>query len=151
MNPTNLNTKEDIFNILRLLSSDEDLTQRDASMHLGFSLGKTNYLLKLLIKKDLIKIKNLISEGNKAKKVKYLLTKKGLKEKINLTYHFLQRKEAEYNSIKKEWNALVNRENAVSYTLAGTGGHSHPCGHRRANNANRMIWVNQKQVEDIEQ
>ena len=76
MDPTNLNTKEDIFNILRLLSSDEDLTQRDASMHLGFSLGKTNYLLKLLIKKDLIKIKNLISEGNKAKKVKYLLTKK---------------------------------------------------------------------------
>lgn len=109
-NAANPNTKEDIFNILRLLSSDEDLTQRDASMRLGFSLGKTNYLLKSLIKKDLIKIKNLISEGNKAKKMKYFLTKKGLKEKINLTYHFLQRKESEYNSIKNEWNVLVNRK-----------------------------------------
>jgi len=109
-NAINPNTKEDIFNILRLLSSDEDLTQRDASMRLGFSLGKTNYLLKSLIKKDLIKIKNLISEGNKAKKMKYFLTKKGLKEKINLTYHFLQRKESEYNSIKNEWNVLVNRK-----------------------------------------
>ena len=97
------NTREDIFNILRLLSLDEDLTQRDASTRLGFSLGKTNYLVKSLIKKDLIKIKNLISEGNKTKKMKYFLTKKGLKEKINLTYHFLQRKEAEYNSLKKEW------------------------------------------------
>lgn len=97
------NTKEDIFSILRLLSSDEDLTQRDASIRLGFSLGKTNYLLKSLIKKDLIKIKNLISKRNKAKKMKYFLTKKGLKAKINLTYHFLQRKEAEYNSLKKEW------------------------------------------------
>jgi len=110
MNAINPNTKEDIFNILRLLSSDEDLTQRDASMRLGFSLGKTNYLLKSLIKKDLVKIKNLISEGNKAKKMKYFLTKKGLKEKINLTYHFLQRKESEYNSIKNEWNALINRK-----------------------------------------
>jgi len=110
INATNSNTKEDIFNILRLLSSNEDLTQRDASIRLGFSLGKTNYLLKSLIKKDLIKIKNLISEGNKAKKMKYFLTKKGLKEKINLTYHFLQRKESEYNSIKNEWNVLVNEE-----------------------------------------
>ena len=110
MNSTNPNTREDIFNILRLLSSDEDLTQRDASMRLGFSLGKTNYLLKSLIKKDLIKIKNLISEGNKAKKMKYFLTKKGLKEKINLAYHFLQRKEAEYNFIKNEWDNLINEE-----------------------------------------
>lgn len=106
INSTNPNTKEDIFNILRLLSSNEDLTQRDASMRLGFSLGKTNYLLKSLIKKDLVKIKNLISEGNKAKKIKYFLTKKGLKEKINLTYHFLQRKESEYNSLKKEWEKV---------------------------------------------
>jgi len=105
-NATNSNTKEDIFNILRLLSSDNNLTQRDVSMHLGFSLGKTNYLLKSLIKKDLIKIKNLISEGNKAKKMRYFLTKTGLKEKINLTYHFLQHKEAEYNNLKKEWEHL---------------------------------------------
>ncbi len=102
----NYSTKEDIFNILRLLSSDENLTQRDVSTHLGFSLGKTNYLLKSLIKKDLIKINDLISRGNKVKKIRYFLTKNGLKEKINLTYHFLQRKESEYNSLKKEWESL---------------------------------------------
>ncbi|NQT33080.1 MAG: MarR family EPS-associated transcriptional regulator, partial [Candidatus Omnitrophica bacterium] len=104
------NTKEDIFNILRLLSSGENLSQRDVSMHLGFSLGKTNYLLKSLMRKDLIKIKNLIFGDNKAKKIKYFLTKKGLKEKINLTYHFLQIKEIEYNFIKSEWNALADHE-----------------------------------------
>ena len=112
-NTTNPNTKEDIFNILRLLSSNEDLTQRDASIRLGFSLGKTNYLLKSLIKKDLVKIKNLISEGNKAKKMRYFLTKKGLKEKINLTYHFLQRKESEYNNIKEEWAKVKNMVESI--------------------------------------
>lgn len=99
-------TKEEVFNILRILSSEGDLTQRDVSQRLGFSLGKTNYLLKSLIKKDLVKIKNLISGANKAKKMRYILTKKGLKEKIDLTYHFLQRKEAEYHKLRKEWENI---------------------------------------------
>jgi len=102
----NYSTKEDILNILRLLSTNEDLTQRDVSTHLGLSLGKTNYLLKSLIKKDLIKINDLISRGNKVKKIRYFLTKNGLKEKINLTYHFLQCKETEYRNLKKEWESL---------------------------------------------
>ncbi len=102
----NSSTKEDIFNILRILSAKPELTQRDLSVGLGISLGKTNYLLKSLITKDCIKIKNLITGENKVKKVKYLLTKKGLKEKIDLTYHFLKRKEAEYNRIKSEWESL---------------------------------------------
>ena len=98
--------KEEIFNILRILSSDNNLTQRDLSAHLGFSLGKTNYLLKELTKKGLLKIKNFTTKDNKLKKVKYLLTKKGLEGKINLTYHLLKEKEAEYRRLKKEWERL---------------------------------------------
>ncbi|MFH1318983.1 MAG: MarR family EPS-associated transcriptional regulator [Candidatus Omnitrophota bacterium] len=98
--------KEDILNILRLLSADEELTQRDLSGHLGVSLGKTNYLLKSLVKKGFLKIKNFTNKNQKVGKVKYLLTKQGLKEKVNLTYHFLKRKESEYNHIKKEWKQL---------------------------------------------
>lgn len=102
--------KEDILNILRVLSSDNDLSQRDLSNHLGFSLGKTNYLLKALAKKDLVKIKNFISRDQKMKKVKYLLTKNGFKEKISLTYHFLKKKEVEYDRIKKEWEELNSKK-----------------------------------------
>lgn len=98
--------KEDILNILRLLSSQGDLTQRDVSAHLEISLGKTNYLLKSLIKKNLIKARSFSRNRNKLKKVKYILTKKGLKEKMNLTYLFLKKKELEYNHIRDEWDKL---------------------------------------------
>ena len=98
--------KEEILNILRLLSSKEDLTQRDVSNHLGISLGKTNYLLKSLIKIGLLEIKNFATRDKKIKKIQYFLTKEGLRHKAELTYHFLKRKEEEYNRIKKEWEEL---------------------------------------------
>jgi len=34
--------------------------------------------------------------------VKYILTKKGLEERIRLTWYFLKRKEKEYLELKKE-------------------------------------------------
>ena len=99
--------KEDMLNILRLLSANDGLTQRDLSDHMGVSLGKTNYLLKSLAKKGLLKIKNFTSRTQKIKKIKYLLTKQGMEEKAGLTYHFLKKKELEFNNIKKEWEQLA--------------------------------------------
>lgn len=98
--------REDIFAILRLLSSRDDLTQRDLSTHLNISLGKTNYMLKQLIKAGLLEIKNLAVRNHRVKKIKYVLTYKGMEEKIKLTHHFLKEKEAEYNLIKKEWDKV---------------------------------------------
>jgi len=40
------------------------------------------------------------------KKVKYYLTKKGLEGKLDLTLHFLKKREAEYYFIKDEWGQL---------------------------------------------
>jgi EPS-associated MarR family transcriptional regulator len=94
--------KEDIFKALRLLSSDNDLSQRDVSKHLNISLGKANYLLKALTKKGLIEIKEFMEKGKKLKKIQYILTKHGFEEKARLTYYFLQMKEKEYFELKKE-------------------------------------------------
>ena len=102
--------KEDILNILRFLSSNDNLTQRDLSTHLDFSLGKTNYLLKSLASKGLLKIKSFSEHDQKMKKVKYYLTKKGLEEKLGLTLHFLNKKEEEYRSIKSEWEQLTTKK-----------------------------------------
>ncbi len=125
--------KEDIFNILRLLSSGDDLTQRDVSSHLDISLGKTNYLLKSLIKKNLVKAMNFSKNRGKLGKVKYILTRQGFQEKIQLTYHFLRKKEVEYNRIRNEWTQLkgqmerngekiesdVGNDNELSYQMKG--------------------------------
>lgn len=98
--------KEDIFAILRLLSSKDDLTQRDLSTHLGFSLGKTNYLLKALVRIGLLEIRNFATRGQKIQKLKYHLTREGIEERVKLTYHFLKEKESEYNHMKKEWENI---------------------------------------------
>ena len=94
--------KEDIFNILRFLSSKEDLTQRELSHHLDFSLGKTNYLIKILIQKGFIEIGNFTKGDQKLKKFKYMLTKKGFEHKLRLAYYYLKIKEKEFLTLKRE-------------------------------------------------
>ncbi len=99
--------KEEILSIIKEIETDPSVTQRVISRKLGISLGKTNYLLRELIKKGLIKAKHFSDNPQKLKKIQYLLTEKGLEEKLRLTYHFLQRKEAEYNHLKAEWERLT--------------------------------------------
>ena len=95
--------REDIFRILRLLSDQEDLSQRDLSGHLGMSLGKTNYLIKSMIQRGLIMVKNFYIRDQKIRKVKYILTGEGLDEKVKLAYYYLKKKEGEYLDLKKEF------------------------------------------------
>lgn len=102
--------KEDTFEILKLLSTSDSFTQRDLSERIGFSLGKTNYLLKALVKRGLISVKNFTDHNGKLSKVKYILTNKGFNERLTLTYHFLQRKEAEYNKLKQDWEEISKNQ-----------------------------------------
>ncbi len=98
--------KEDIFKILRILSSRDTLSQRDLSGHINMSLGKTNYLLKSLARKGFIKIRNFAKGDRKIKKVKYVLTQSGLEERVRLTYHYLEMKEQEYLELQKELSGI---------------------------------------------
>ncbi|MFH1678188.1 MAG: MarR family EPS-associated transcriptional regulator [Candidatus Omnitrophota bacterium] len=97
---------EEAFLILRELYLDPQLTQRDLAQKIGISLGKTNYLIKELGQKGLVKIKNFSHKEQKLKRISYILTPKGLKEKAGLTLHFLQRKQQEYESLRREWENL---------------------------------------------
>lgn len=99
---------EDVFKILRLLSLKKDFSQRDISGHINISLGKTNYLLKALAKKGFVKIKNFISKDQKIKKVRYILTHKGLEQQAHLTHYYLKIKEKEYLDLKTEAGKIAN-------------------------------------------
>ena len=50
---------QDHFNILRKISKKTYLNQRVLAQDLGFSLGKLNYCLNELKKRDLLKFKTL--------------------------------------------------------------------------------------------
>jgi EPS-associated MarR family transcriptional regulator len=99
--------KEETLVLLSELSHSPHITQRDLSSKLNVSLGKTNYLIRHLLKKGMIKARSFSHNPGKLRKVKYMLTQKGFKEKIRLTYYFLKKKEAEYNYIKAKWEQLA--------------------------------------------
>jgi EPS-associated MarR family transcriptional regulator len=105
--------REEILHIIKHLESDPSVTQRVLSNRLNISLGKTNYLLKELIKKGLIKAQNFSHNSGKIQKVNYLLTKEGLDERLRLTGYFLKAKEDEYNQMKKEWDRIQNRQGRI--------------------------------------
>ena len=91
--------------ILKIVSGEPDISQRQLAVRLGISLGKTNFLIKSLLEKGLIKAGNFRRAENKFKYV-YLLTPKGLGAKIRLTHAYLARKEAEYEALHAEIQAL---------------------------------------------
>jgi len=67
--------------ILERLENNGHLTQRDLSKDVGIALGLVNHLLKKMVKKGWIKIKNI-----DAKKIRYLITPEGAREKSSLLY-----------------------------------------------------------------
>lgn len=99
--------REEVLHIIKHLEEDPASTQRILSNKLNISLGKTNYLLKELVKKGFIKARNFTYNSDKMRKVNYMLTKEGLEEKLRLTKYFLKAKEYEYNQMKAEWEKLT--------------------------------------------
>ena len=100
------------FRVLQILGEHPEINQRELAQRLGVSLGKTNYLLNALIEKGWIKIGNFRRSESKLRKVAYLLTPAGIRHRIRLTGAYLARKEAEYDALKAEIDALRRQAEA---------------------------------------
>lgn len=94
--------------VLRLLEINPQMNQRDLAAALGVSLGKTNFCLKALLDKGLLKVQNFQSSKRKLAYA-YLLTPAGMTEKTSLAARFLKRKREEYELLKAEIE-LLQRE-----------------------------------------
>ena len=97
----NSKDKEIDLDILRYLSKSPNASQREIANRMGLSLGKINFLIKALIKKGLIKIENFSKNQSKIKYI-YILTPKGIINKIDLTKKFMERKMKEYDDLKND-------------------------------------------------
>lgn len=93
------------YHLLKTLEANPELTQRDLAREMGFSLGKTNYCLRALMDKGLVKAANFRSSRNKTAYF-YKLTPQGIEEKAKVTYRFLKRKQREYEELKREIEEL---------------------------------------------
>jgi EPS-associated MarR family transcriptional regulator len=91
--------------VLRLIQLNPKIKQRELAIEAGVSLGKTNYCIKALLGKGLIKVQNFKSNERKMSYA-YLLTPKGIAEKALLTQRFLQLKMEEYEALKAEIEIL---------------------------------------------
>ena len=99
MNP---NFEQEVrYRILKILSTEPHISQREMARRMGISLGKTNYVLSVLAEKGIIKIKRLKNAHQKIPYV-YHLTPRGLEQKAKITARFLKRKLSEYEEIKTQ-------------------------------------------------
>jgi EPS-associated MarR family transcriptional regulator len=100
-----MESEEIRLRMLRIVSENPKVSQRELSELLGISLGKTNYCLQALVEKGLVKMNNFKSNKNKLAYA-YLLTPGGIEEKALLTVRFLKKKMAEYEALKGEIEQL---------------------------------------------
>lgn len=75
--------------ILKAIGEGTPITQRALAERLGIALGLTNLYLKRLAKKGLIKITEFPRKPSARKRLRYVLTPKGLIEKSRLTYDYI--------------------------------------------------------------
>jgi EPS-associated MarR family transcriptional regulator len=87
--------------ILRLLSEQPEMSQRELALALGLSLGKTNYCLRALIDRGWLKVNNFRTSQNKLAYA-YVLTSRGLQAKLSAAARFLKSRQAEYIRLERE-------------------------------------------------
>ena len=100
---------EEVFLILRELSSDSQLTQRELARRIGISLGKTNYLIRQLAQRGSVKIISPSRKNHKQNRISYRLTPQGVIERTKLIIYFLERKQLEYKRLREEWEGLIKK------------------------------------------
>ena len=93
--------EEIIVKMLSIIHKNPELSQRDLSKVAGISVGKTNYVIKALVEKGVIKTRRFLNSKNKWA-YKYILTPQGINEKARITKEFVKRKIAEYEKLLEE-------------------------------------------------
>ena len=73
------------FEILSHIEENPDITQAYLATKLGIAVGSVNWYIKRLINKGYVKVTRM-----QRRRLRYLLTSKGITEKTRLTKEFMQ-------------------------------------------------------------
>ena len=110
--------------ILTAIAEGDSTTQRALAQRLGVALGLTNLYLKRLAKKGYIKVAGFSSKPAARKRLRYLLTPRGLAEKSRLTYDHMAYSLGLYRRARqtlREALSLLPRSGLKRVALCGTG------------------------------
>ena len=86
---------EDQLDLMHLIQGDTNVSQIQIAQKTGLSIGKVNYCLKTLVDIGFIKVDNFNKSNQKINYV-YILTPKGIQEKVTITKQFIIKKKQEY-------------------------------------------------------
>jgi EPS-associated MarR family transcriptional regulator len=95
------------YKLIRELDKNPYHTQRTLASSLDISLGKANYVLAGLIQKGIIKARKLKNNPDNIR-WKYILTPKGIREKIRIAQNYLHTRLKEFDLIRREIEELKN-------------------------------------------
>lgn len=110
--------------ILAAIGERTPLTQRALAQRLGVALGLTNLYLKRLAQKGYIKIVDFPRKPSARKRLRYLLTPKGIAAKSRLTYEHMAYSLNLYRRARQalhESLSLLPRNGMKRIALYGTG------------------------------
>jgi DNA-binding Lrp family transcriptional regulator len=99
--------------LLQAVEADSRVTQRGLSTQLGIALGLTNVYLKRLVRKGYIKCVNVQSN-----RITYLLTPRGIAEKLRLTYEFMDYSLQLYGEVRQHLRAVLRECAAADRRVA---------------------------------
>ena len=110
---------EKTLEILNLLAVEPNLSQRDIAHASGVSLGMVNLVLRRLARTGYLKVTNL--DG---RKMRYLLTAKGLTSKSNRAYQYVLRSIRAYNQLLGHVERVIAAQiaqNKTHFVIDGEG------------------------------
>ena len=93
------------LHIMSYLTDKPGANQREIAADLEISLGSVNFVIKALIEQVWVKAGNF-SKSNEKHRYIYQLTLSGIAAMINLTRHFMLRKQREYQALKAQLEQL---------------------------------------------
>jgi len=108
--------------ILEAVAEDRSLTQRALAKRLGVALGLANLYIRRLANKGLIKITDFPRKPSARKRLRYVLTPRGLAEKTRLTYEYMSYSLAIYRRTRNTLRDALSRTNGMKkIALCGVG------------------------------
>jgi EPS-associated MarR family transcriptional regulator len=105
------------YKLIKEIEKNPRHTQRSLAQKLNISLGKVNYIISGLIEKGIIRAKKLKNDPDKIR-WQYILTPRGMKEKLRITHLYLKRRIQEFEQIQNE---IIELKKEVVISSSGKG------------------------------
>lgn len=91
------------FKVLDVIAQGRELSQRELATQSGLSLGMVNLIISRLIRTGYIKVSSM-----NRKKIDYILTPKGLSERLTRSYHYFLRSYHAFRESQRRIDALLD-------------------------------------------